>query len=291
MLGAGRFRVALAEPLQEYAGFHVTFHADHYEEAEHHTPCITQGKDFDDVVIKLKRRKITVEANKVKVGEGLRGKVVHEGKPVASGLVTLCYRNREMNLVNGYVLRGRVTTAPYLEVATAAIEQGQYELPASQAGQYFLTVYVPGQAPFLSSHVSVQSGEWKQFDLETQASGSIAGKVQDLPVESQGYLWVVAFSKKGYRAEVPVRADGTFQFPALPAGEYGLKVGHDAIRDRDAEVRFPAKPDKQAFEEYQKKAEAPSNPWLRVKEVKLETGQAVKDVVLEVPEEMKPGKK
>jgi len=291
MLGAGRFRISLAEPAQDYAGFHITFSANQYEDAEHHTPRITPDSDFPDVVIKLKRKKITVEDKRVKVGEGFRGKVMHQGKPVSSGVVTLCRMVKDMNVINGYVLRGRVTTPAYMELATTTLEHGSYEIAAYSPGKYFLTIYLPGEAPTITDVVSLGSGEWKQFDINTRPPGSIAGSVKDIPAEAKGYLWVVAFNKTGYRAETSVDNKGAFHFRALPPGDYGLKVGHDGMRDHDAEVPFPQNPDQKKFEEYKKKADAPSNPWLRAKEVKVESLQAVKDLVLEVPVEAQTANK
>jgi hypothetical protein len=265
----------------------LTLTADQYEAVIHTTPRITEGKDFGPVVLKAKRKPVQIDAGKVKRGEGFRGKATHQGKPVTVGCVTLDERPRPMNVVNGYILRGRVTTAPRTASVTAVVENGQYELTAWRPGSYTLTLHVTGQAPTATDVLVLKSGDWRTQDLSVVECGSLRGKVAGEVKWPAGTLWVVAFDKSGFRAETPVEADGTFVFQQLPPGEYGVKVGHDAVQDQDAQMRAPQEgASKTEWDEYIKRSEAPSDPWNRAKVVKVESGKAVEGVMLELPAEM-----
>jgi hypothetical protein len=124
-------------------------------------------------------------------------------------------------------------------------------------------------------------------DVAWAAAGSISGRIKSTPAELEGHLWVVAFTKTGFRTEAPV-VKGGFTLPALPPGEYGLKVGHDAFVD--AETQVPLADVQRELTKAEQVAlirawNAPAERWKRAGVVAVEEGKETTGVELELPNE------
>jgi hypothetical protein len=129
---------------------------------------------------------------------------------------------------------------------------------------WLVAVYEPDRPPTFVGPVAVKAGEARLVTVECPEPGSLSGTVPSWPVGWGGELWVVAFAKTGYSAEARVGSDGRFRFPKLPPGEYGLKVGHDALIDEDlASVK---------------------DIWVRAVRVTVSAGKETTKVELQVPE-------
>jgi hypothetical protein len=194
------------------------------------------------------------------------------------------------NAPNAYVLRGRTTHGERIIYNEVPLLAGQYSLKVPhQSKAWYVAVEEPGHSPTVVGPIEVALNEKKALDIACVHGGSIRGRVNAVPKALEGELWVVAFSKCGYRAETRVRPDGAFQLGELPAGEFGLKVGHDAFTDRETQVKWPGMkpqatpPTKQEQEAFNKAWNAPANPWKRAKLVQVESGREVTDVELDLP--------
>ena len=104
-------------------------------------------------------------------------------------------------------------------------------------------------------------------------SGSVSGRIAEREEKWADHLWVVAYSRNGYRAEARVSPDGKFTFPALPPGEYGLKVGHDMFQDFELEA-----------EDLPIAQRSLADPWKRAKLVTVEPGKAKNVQDLSLPQ-------
>jgi hypothetical protein len=274
---------------QDYEGFHLSFHAEGYKDAEYSTPRVDLQVDCQNIEVKLKRTPGRTGAKSY----GLRGHVTRGGKPVARGWIALMLvKSRTPNAPNADVMRGRTTTSPMYVVDEGAINDGEYTLHAKGPGKgYALLVYEPGQAPTLRSNVQIDENEIASLDINCVPGGDLEGRVPDAPHAMRGQLWAVAFSRAGYRAETRVQHDGSFRFKGLPPGEYGVKIGLDGVTDR--EVRLPGegkgadhKPSREEVDAWQKAFEAPADPWKRAGLVTVRARQTAQ-IAVELPEEMK----
>lgn len=275
----------------DYAGFHLSFQADGYQEAEHTTPKIEVAKDFDNIVVRMKKKPGTAGAKVT----GVRGRVTRNGEPVKHGWAALGFVNgRTMNVPNADVVRRRTTAGPLVVVDEAPVRNGEYALNAYRPGsRYVVVVYEPGHAPTHVGGLKVTEDEVSKVDVACVAGGILDGKVTRQPEALAGQLWAVAFSKTGHCAEARVRKDGTFRFLDLPPGEYGVKVGHDGIEDRDVRVPWPGdgkgkdyKPTKEEWAAYSKAFDAPADPWKRAKRGTVTTKETT-TIEVDLPEEMR----
>ncbi len=196
-----------------------------------------------------------------------------------------------MNAPNSYMLRGRTTTTPALVLDEAPVRlDGSYSLKVPNSGDnWCVAVSEAGQAPTIVGPMTLAMNERKTLNIECGRSGGLSGRVNRTPDGLEGHLWVVAFTKLGYRTEAPV-VNGRYVFPALPPGEYGLKVGHDAFADRETETLFDqlitlkrelTKEEKTALD---KQFKALSDPWKRARVVRVAEGKETADVDLELPD-------
>src|SRR5262249_34677208 len=152
---------------------------------------------------------------------------------------------RMLNIPNAPMLRGRTAAPDAVVYAEMPLVDGNYVLNIpSPDKQWYLAIEEPGRPPTVVGPWTVKGDERKTLDAACTAGGSVRGRVQAVPKELAGQLWVVAFTKFGYSAEARVQADGRFRLCDLPPGEYGLKVGHDAYSDSDKDVPFTKKGEK-----------------------------------------------
>ncbi|HLJ97962.1 MAG TPA: carboxypeptidase-like regulatory domain-containing protein [Gemmataceae bacterium] len=285
-----------ALPPYRCEGFHLSFSAKGYREAEYATPPITEHKDFGAIEIKLKPKPTSATATAATAkAMGVRGRVTRDGQPVASGWIALGFIGAEqMNVPNAYVLRNRTTESPLSIVDEGPIRDGNYSLQAYRPGSRFaLVVFESGHAPTIHGPLTIPEDEGLSVDVACVPGGSIGGRVQDVPAAFKGQLWAVAFSRTGHRAETRVQSDSRFLFRDLPPGEYGVKIGHEGIQDRDTEVRWPGEgkgagyqPSKAEMDAYNKATETPADPWRRATRVAVKSEQTA-SVVMELPDEFK----
>jgi hypothetical protein len=274
---------------QDYEGFHLSFHAQGYKEAEYSTPRIDRQVDLKNIEVKLKRTPGATGARSY----GLHGVVTRGGKPVARGWIALALVDRGTpNAPNADVLRGRTTTSPMNVVDEGAITNGEYTLHARGPGKHHvLLVYEPGQAPTLVSNVSIDEQEMASLDIACVPGGDLEGRVPSVPDALRGQLWAVGFSRAGFRAETRVQPDGSFRFTNLPPGEYGVKIGLEGIMDREVRLAGEGKPSdykptKEEVEAWQKAFEAPADPWQRAALGTVRARETA-HIAVELPEELK----
>jgi hypothetical protein len=137
----------------------------------------------------------------------------------------------------------------------------------------------PGHALTQVGPIAVAVNEKKRLDVVCQEGGRVRGRVRGIPAGWEGNAWVVAFSKTAVREEARVAADGTFVLPPLPAGEYGLKAGHDAYEDAEVypgDLTAVRRDHPEMFKEI-------ADPWKRAKVVTVEAGRETAGVEVEFP--------
>jgi hypothetical protein len=281
-LDAGRFRIAYTTPGE----YHLTASAAGYDDAEAFTPKVSELKPVEGIVIKMKSRRNRPQAQAVK--RGLTGRVTRAGRPVPCGIVSLTEVSEAPNAPNAYLLRGRTTVRPASIIQQAALRaDGSYTLEVPGLGKsWYVVAETPGQPPTVVGPLAVGLNEVKTVDVACTTAGSVSGRVKSTPAGLEGHLWVVAFTKTGFRTEAPV-VEGCFTLPALPPGAYGLKVGHDAFVD--AETQVPLADVKRELTKAEQVAlvkawNAPAEPWKRARVVRVEEGKETAGVELELPE-------
>jgi RNA polymerase sigma factor (sigma-70 family) len=281
-LDAGRFRIAYATPGE----YHLTASADGYDDGEAFTPRVSELKPVEGIVIRMTPKRNLPRERAVR--RGFTGHVTRAGRPVARGIVSLMEVSEALNAPNAYVLRGRTTVGPGIICQQAALRaDGSYALEVPGLGKsWYVAAEVPGEPPTVVGPVAVGLNELKRVDVACTTAGSLSGRVKSTPAGLEGYLCVVAFTRAGFRAEAPV-VRGRFTLPALPPGEYGLKVGHDAFVD--AETQVPLADVRRELTEAEKVAlikawNAPAEPWKRAKVVRVEAGKETAGIELELPE-------
>jgi hypothetical protein len=208
------------------------------------------------------------------------GTVSRAGRPVRTGWVTLRARaSRERDIVNASIQRGRTVDRGGFVNARAIIHaDGTYVLDVPfQKDDWYVMVEEPGQTPMVLGSLKISLNEERKLDIVCTDGAIVAGRVRDVPKALEGHLWVVAFDRTVVRTEGRVAPDGTFRLERLPPGDYGLKVGHDAYDDAEVPRAAPGRPiPEEAWETL-------ATPWKRAAQVILRSGEAVNDVVLELP--------
>jgi hypothetical protein len=167
-----------------------------------------------------------------------------------------------------------------------AVHDGRFLLKVPyQSKGWYVVVDEPGEVPTIVGPVQVDLNQRKELNIVCTDGGALRGRVKDIPPGLDHNLWVVAFTKTGYRAETRVLPDGTFRFGSLPSGEYGLKVGHDAYTDSETQVAAPTheKWTKEETDAFNKAWNAPADPWQRAMVVRVEAGREKSGVELKLP--------
>lgn len=259
---AGAFRVRFDDP-GEYT---VTLLAPGYEPFE----FAAKAGARDTVAVpaaKLKRAAAPPVPPKA-------GTATANGKPLANGWAVL-YRQSQPRFAAD-LMRGRPVAPARYTFAEAPVIDGTFVLTVSTAAKdFFVAVYAEGRTAIVGP-LDLPAGKPAELKVDLPAAGSLAGTVADIPERYTGAVWVVAFSANGFRAEARVNAKGAFSFPALPPGEYGLKVGHNAFADSEVKAEEP-KPNM--------KAPPPADPWKRATRVTVKAGEAATVKGLALPED------
>ena len=268
----GQFRV----PYAKASEYHVTFIAAGYDDAELFTPPIVGIQPLTGHVVKMKRSGSAAVADSY--AQQIAGRVMRDGRPVDRAWIALWTVNDQLDFATAYITRGRVTVSPPRVHKSAPVLDGVFTIDVPNPGTaWFLAVEEPGYPLTQIGPITVAVGEQKHLDLACTGGGSIHGRVDSVPAEWFRHVWVTAFSATSIHAEAQVDADGNFALLNVPPGSYGLKVGHNAFTDGEA-----PKPAKDLTKDEELKLIP--DPWARARTVQVETGGAVRDVRLEMPE-------
>jgi hypothetical protein len=231
------------------------------------------------VVVKLARatgEKAKEETTRV------TGVVTRGGKPVGGGRVGGWQKRRkEMNRPNTAILRGRTVPMWGFEFARTTVNpDGTFALenlkPGPWFGPWFFVYEEPTGPPTIVGPVTITGKDRTMtVDIALTQGGAIEGRVEHVPTQMAGQVWVIAFDASVLRREALVSADGTFRLDDLPPGRFGLKAGHDAYTDPHVPRRKAGEPPD--TEDYAKLAE----PWQGAVVVTVEPGQTARGVVID----------
>ncbi|MDQ3332858.1 MAG: hypothetical protein M3552_19780 [Planctomycetota bacterium] len=209
-------------------------------------------------------------AGEVQNGRRISGVVTDDGAPLAVGRVGLWKPRKNGNAVNAYITRGRTTAGDGYVEQSAVIENGRYSLTVPyQDEAWYLIVETPERVAALEGPIAVAKDERKEVNLETKIGevvrGRVEGETPDVP------LYAVLFSDIGLQYVSRVRPDGSFEFASVYPGEYGLKVGSDALRDSEvpADWRGSDRPLEERLAIFARRNE----PWKRALRVTIEKGK------------------
>ena len=268
----GRFRASFPAPNE----YHLTFTAGGYHDAEAYTPKVAELKTIEGIVARMKRK---TDGSAPQIAQQtIAGRVTRNGRPVQSGWVALWALPRPRNAPNSPVMRERTAVGEPRVHASFPIRDGSYSLNVPFQNEAWYVVAEEAGHPLTQvGPIAIGLNEKKSLDIACIEGGGIRGRVKNAPRDWEGHLWVVAFSKTAIREESRAAPDGTFAFPALPPGEYGLKVGHDAYDDPEVYPGSLMVDHPEAFKEN-------ADPWKRAKIVSVRAGQTTEGVEVELPQ-------
>ncbi len=264
----GEFRVSYRAP----QNLHLTVRAPGYDDAEAN---LDERKDYEDitgVVIKARRNGSSAPANAIPVAK-IQGRLTRDGRPVTSAWVSGVKVRTERKLPYVDIQRGRTVRTEWnpLSFVTASAS-GNYSLELRNEDRWYVVVEEPNLAPTIRGPFAMKLSEIRKLDIELAPGGSISGRVRGIPADAAGQWWVVAFDRGVWRAETRINKDGTFRLDRLPAGEFGLKVGHDGLHDADNPEHLP-----------ESDTNSIATPWHAAHVVTLGNGQTLRDIILDVP--------
>ncbi len=194
----------------------------------------------------------------------LEGSATRAGKPIPTGWAVLYRVVPYARATACCTMRNRPVIWEQIVYTEAEIRDGKFAFQTlTDAKDWYVALHEPNRAP--SIHGPLTLSREKPTPFTATEPGRLTGKVPDRPEKLEGYLWVVAFSKNGHRAEARIGSNGTFSFPSLPPGEYGLKVGHDLYVDEEVTAEEPQAPGW--------KIQPPADPWKRAKIVAVASGK------------------
>jgi Carboxypeptidase regulatory-like domain len=268
---SAEFRVAYRAP----QNLHLTVRAPGYDDAEANLDERREYEDIAGVVIKARRNASGAPADAIPVAK-IQGRLTRNGRPVTSAWVGGVRVRSERRLPYVDIQRGRTVRTEWNPFSfAAASSSGNYSLELRNEDRWYVVVEEPDQAPTIRGPFEMKLSQIRKLDIELEPGGSISGKVRGIPADAAGQWWVVAFDRGVWRCETRIDKDGRFRLDRLPAGEFGLKVGHDGLHDAD-NPEHPSESETKNF----------ADPWHGAHAVSLSAGQSVTDVVLKVPAAM-----
>ena len=209
----------------------------------------------------------------------LFGTVAGDGEPVSGGRVGAWQmRREEMNRVNAAIRRGRVVPMHGYEFGWAPVgADGSFEIeglsPGYRSSTWYLRYDRPGRSPTVVGPITITKDDReREVDIPLAEGGVVEGRVEHVPLEMAGQIWVVLFDSGAIRREAIVSPDGSFRIEDLPPGRYGLKAGHDAYEDPHVSRGNGLDPS-----EFNKSAE----PWQGAVVVEVEPGEATRGAVVD----------
>jgi hypothetical protein len=267
----GQFRVAYHGPND----IHITVKAQGYDDAEANLDSRKKYEDIEGIVIKARRNGATAPADAIPVAK-ITGRLTCAGRPVTSAWVSGVKKRAERKMPYVDIQRGRTVRAEWRPShSVVASSTGDFLLELRNQDSWYVVVEEPNHAPTIQGPFEMKLNQTRNVDIDLPAGGAISGRVRGVPSDSAGQWWVVAFDRAVWRAETRIAKDGTFRLDRLPAGEFGLKVGHDAYHEAD-------NPDHPTEEDVKNFAE----PWHGSSLVRVRPGQTVTKVLLDAPPAM-----
>lgn len=268
----GQFRVGCDDD-ENYC---LTVAAKGYVEGKLFFDKLTRRAKADNLQVKLHR----IEGGPA-AGQRITGVVRDGNRPIKSAWVSLQMPPKSADSVNAAIKRGRVVPDCrwwYAPASMLSADDGTFALTVPEPGPWYVTVEEATGRKTILGPLDIKASEQRALEIAVVEGGTIVGRVNHIPSDWRGQLWVVAFDGTVSRAETRVAADGSFRFDNLPPGDYGLKAGHDSYADPD--VPRTAK----GFTSLPKEAwETPADPWKSAVKVHVAAGQKVRDVAIECP--------
>ena len=269
----GRFRASFPAPNE----YHLTFTAGGYHDAEAYTPKVTELKTIEGIVARMKRKTDGSAAADRSADDCRQRDAEWPAGPIRLGCSLGLAAAEERAQLAGHARahgRGRADR-PCQFPDPRRVLQSQRSVP-----ERGLVRRRRGSGP--SAHADradCDRLERKEVARHCLYRGGLHPRSGQgrAPRDWEGHLWVVAFSKTAIREESRAAPDGTFSFPALPPGEYGLKVGHDAYDDPEVYPGSLMRDHPEAFKEN-------ADPWKRAKIVSVRAGQTTEGVEVELPQ-------
>ncbi len=162
---------------------------------------------------------------------GVRGLVMHNGKPVSGAQVVLQAKARGKSTYNGFPVRfdGRSKST----ARTAS--DGTFYLDLHKSGDYVVRAVAPGLAPAESSVMDLSPNKGRAgIEFNLSIGGAIEGHLV-LGAGSNPAGKYVAVSRGDCWAETRrVQSDGSFLFENLMPGPWMVKLVDEAIHDQES---------------------------------------------------------
>jgi len=264
----GHFRVAYNAP----DDIHITVRTPGYDDAEANLDARKRYEDIEGVVMKARRNGSKMPADAIPFAK-IAGTLTREGRPVTSAWVSAVKKRAERNLPYVVIERGRTVRAEqFPSPSVVASSAGTYSLELRNQNSWYVLIEEPNHAPTIRGPFEMKLNQTLNLDVRLADGGAISGRVRGISADSTGQWWVVAFDRTVWTAEARIAKDGTFRLDRLPAGEFGVKVGHDAYHDAD-------NPDHPTAADLKTQA----NPWHGATLVQIRPGQTVTNVLLDAP--------
>ncbi|NUQ61031.1 MAG: carboxypeptidase regulatory-like domain-containing protein [Pirellulales bacterium] len=226
---SGQFMVEHFGP----ARYHVLFKADDYQDRELFLDLLDSDRDWDVGGIEL--WPLVQSPDPAIVVQRIRGRVTRGGEPVARATVSLWSPGRKFaGRENAAVHYGRlVPPPPSCREMKVTGEDGEFEFSAPYQGEWLVRADCPEAAPTVVGPVNVKRGEDAEQAVEIGESGSLVGRVRGIAFSAPGVLWAIVFDDRAIMEVAQVDPGGEFRFDRMPAGTYGVKIGHCAMNDSE----------------------------------------------------------
>ena len=250
---------------------HLTIVADGYYYGGGYVFGFDLQTEAKDLTFKLRRAGSSATA----APQRIRGVVTRNGKPAAEVWVSLWQKRKEWNLPNAGIVRGRTVDGTYRSWAIDVLtdQNGNYMLDVSDPGEFYVVAHSSDSMAAVSPVITAAANAEQTCGLVLSPGGTISGRVLGAEPDVADRLWVVAFGHTPFQAAVPVEQNGEFTLRNVPAGEIGLKVGHDGYIDADV-ARHPFPKEVRDKE---------SEPWKRAAIVTVHAGETTSGVELDYP--------
>jgi len=209
----------------------------------------------------------------------LYGTAKDNGRLICNARVALWKLPGKPNAVNAKIIRGRTSTGDGFVIQSQILRDGHFSLDVPyQDNNWYLLVEAPKGVVAVDGPFDVAKGDAKKVEVELRKPGAIRGSVTNNSSLQYVPLWVVAFSELGIQYETRVAANGNFAIDNVFPGQYGLKVGCDAMLDSEV----PDTSERNlGISKRLEISRMPSAPWARATRVIVEEGSIADSIRLE----------